>query len=417
MNTLYVSFNYPPETGAGSARTRYNVQALRELGHDVTVLVPVPNYPTGVVYDGWRRRISRRDRQAGVLWVWIKPSLAPTPASRILPYATYNVSGFIGACLIGARNRFDAVVATSPPLPAIAFVAPFSSMTRAKLALDLRDIWPDAGLNMGTLKPGAPETRVTAAVERLLLRRSSINIVTSPGDVDNLRRKGVASDRIAFVPNGADTDLFSPAKRLPVAERARRYGGGRGFAAIYSGSFNFGMNDVELLTNLAHRVGNQRPGFTLFYVGSGRALEQIRDTARATANPERIVFLPPISHAQLAPLIASVDAGLVPLKNVPDTGGNIPVKMFEYWAASLPIAIGLHDTSNTLSIFERCHAGIRFTAGDGADALRALDEIAAMPVERRRALGVAGRTLVDTEYSRRALARRFAELVLHRLAE
>jgi hypothetical protein len=118
-----------------------------------------------------------------------------------------------------------------------------------------------------------------------------------------------------------------------------------------------------------------------------------------------------MEHAELAPLVASCDAGFIPRKDVSDTGGSVPVKMFEFWSAGLPIALGVNDAANALHVFNRAQAGVRFPAGRVDDALAAIDRLASLNDVDRRRLGAAGREFVLCAYSRTTLADQFAEIV------
>ncbi len=409
MKLLYVTYFYPPETGAGAVRAHYNVRALRERGHEVLVLAPLPNYPKGTIFPGWKGELFTFDKAENILRVYIRPSISPKPWSRLMPYGSFDVSGLVSGILARLRmGRFDAIVASSPPLPGMAFVPVLAAMLRAPLTMEFRDIWPDVGLRMGILRPGSPETRITRAIEWSILRTAKKCIVTAQGDVQNLMQKGVPQERIALIPNGADTELFRPEAAMSKKERIQRFGGANRFSIIYSGSFNFGMNDVEMLHALAIEAERSKK-FVLYLVGDGKGMQKIKSSIGLDSKFVRTI--PPMDHNELAPLMASCDAGIVPLKNNPDTGGNIPVKMFEYWAAGLPVLLGAHEQSNTLPIFNRTNGGIHFAAEDLHAAIEAIETLAAMPSQKRRKLGQNGRKFVETSYSRRFWANEFAAAV------
>ena len=54
MRVAFVSQWFPPERGTAVAESI--ATGLAALGHDVDVLTGFPNYPTGVLYDGWTQR-------------------------------------------------------------------------------------------------------------------------------------------------------------------------------------------------------------------------------------------------------------------------------------------------------------------------------------------------------------------------
>jgi hypothetical protein len=60
MKLLILTQYFPPEVGATQARLSELATKLHQRGHDITVLTAMPNYPTGRVFDGYRRRCAWR---------------------------------------------------------------------------------------------------------------------------------------------------------------------------------------------------------------------------------------------------------------------------------------------------------------------------------------------------------------------
>src|SRR4051812_45808534 len=65
MHILFLSDNFPPEMGAGAARTFEHAKRWVRAGHRVTVICAVPNFPEGKLFQGWSNRF-QRDCIAGV---------------------------------------------------------------------------------------------------------------------------------------------------------------------------------------------------------------------------------------------------------------------------------------------------------------------------------------------------------------
>ena len=107
MKILIVCQYYPPEP----FRVGDLARGLQERGCDVVVLTGFPNYPRGILYDGYPLRFFRRDDDAGVT-VWRVPLFPNTSFDRfrrILNYTSYCLTAsVIGPFLVG-RN-FDAII-------------------------------------------------------------------------------------------------------------------------------------------------------------------------------------------------------------------------------------------------------------------------------------------------------------------
>ncbi|NIP24760.1 MAG: glycosyltransferase family 4 protein, partial [Phycisphaerae bacterium] len=56
MNILFVSDNFPPESNAPASRTYEHAKRWVKQGIKVTVITCAPNFPQGVVYDGYRNK-------------------------------------------------------------------------------------------------------------------------------------------------------------------------------------------------------------------------------------------------------------------------------------------------------------------------------------------------------------------------
>ena len=66
MRILYVSQYFPPEMGAPAARVYELAREWVRLGHSVQVLTGFPNHPTGVIAEGYRGELWRKERVGGI---------------------------------------------------------------------------------------------------------------------------------------------------------------------------------------------------------------------------------------------------------------------------------------------------------------------------------------------------------------
>ena len=55
MKILIISQYFPPEIGAAATRWSEYSNILQEMGHEVTILCEIPNYPTGIITEGYSK--------------------------------------------------------------------------------------------------------------------------------------------------------------------------------------------------------------------------------------------------------------------------------------------------------------------------------------------------------------------------
>ncbi len=78
MRIWLVTQYYPPEVGAAPVRLSRLARMLVALGHEVSVLTAMPNYPDGVINPPYRGRFAYAETIDGVtvrrVWLYTSPS-------------------------------------------------------------------------------------------------------------------------------------------------------------------------------------------------------------------------------------------------------------------------------------------------------------------------------------------------------
>src|SRR6202044_2560561 len=97
VRVLLVSQYFAPEVGATQNRMQAFVEAIRDAGHEVTVICEQPNHPSGVFHETYGRSLLRRERldRVTVNRVWVLASRRKTTLRRLLFYGTFALGAFI----------------------------------------------------------------------------------------------------------------------------------------------------------------------------------------------------------------------------------------------------------------------------------------------------------------------------------
>src|SRR5919106_3157264 len=103
-------------------------------------------------------------------------------ARRLLAFARFA----LGATLAALRGpRPDVIYATSPPLTMALPALAAATRWRAPLVFEVRDLWPEAPIQMGALRNPLLR-RMARALERFVYSRSTRIIALSPGIRDGV---------------------------------------------------------------------------------------------------------------------------------------------------------------------------------------------------------------------------------------
>jgi len=404
VKILYYSHFYKPETGAAVIRGEYFVRALRNAGHDVLIVTPKPNYPHGKILKEFRSKTVVKNEKENIIYLPIFFVGSHSPFGRLLSYVSYSTISFF--YLLFKRYSPDVVLSSSPPIFTSLSAVIYSKVKKSKFIFDIRDIWPDIGIELGILKKGIL-TKGLSLIEKYILRNSDKIIVTAKGDKENILAKIKDKNKCEVIYNGADTEVFKPISEKEKITIRKKYSiPVDKIVLVYFGSYNHGMNDIETLADFLASERLKRENLFFLSIGQGDNLNFLRNKIKEKINCKFIEALPAKNVAQL---VAAADISVIPRKSiVKDTGGNIPVKCFESWAAGLPVLLSNIDGAEISKIFDNCGAGIRVQP-DSADALvNGLTELLSKDLS---ALGKKGRTFVEENFDRKKLSEKLIELL------
>ncbi|HRI56703.1 MAG TPA: glycosyltransferase family 4 protein, partial [Anaerolineae bacterium] len=396
---------FPPEVGATQTRAYEMARGLVQAGHRVTMIAEMPNHPSGIMPPEYRGRWVERSTLDGidVLRVWVKASPVKTFKSRMAFYLSYMAdAALVGA--LKARGPFDVIYATSPPLFVGAAGLALHTVKRAPFVFEVRDLWPESAVALGELS--SPRAIAWAGkLEETCYNRASRIVVVTEGIRQRLIQRGYPADKLALIPNGANTDLFQPQPALGAQFRAEHGLPAEAFVAIYAGIHGIAQG-LETVLHAADRLRNDR-AVRFVLVGEGPVKAELRALA-ATLRLDNVLLLPEQPRAAMPAILSAADAALVPLRKLELFQGALPSKMFDAWACGRPLLLSIDgEARRTL---EAAQGGLYVPPEDAAALAEAIRSLAAQP-DRGRSLGDNGRRYTEQHHSRQAQARALEKLL------
>lgn len=289
----------------------------------------------------------------------------------------------------------DLVWGTSPTLFQAFAATLLAKVHRKPLLLEIRDIWPEALVDIGALKNPAA-IALSRSLARWMYRQAAAIMINSPGFREHLLAAGVPAEKIHLVPNGVDTRMFDPeADPGPLRQQLGWTGQ---YVVLYSGAHGM-ANDLDTVLDAADLLRDQ-PHIRLAFLGDGP--EKARLQARATQRRlDQVVFLEACPKQAMPGMLAAADACLAHLKPSAMQAMVYPNKVFDYMAAARPTILGIGGVIR--AVMDEAEGGLWVPCGDAPAMAAAIRTLAADP-EGGRAMGRRARAYVETHFQRQALA-------------
>jgi glycosyltransferase involved in cell wall biosynthesis len=361
VRILYLHQFFMTREGAGGTRSYEFARRFVERGHAVRMVTAGEGGNVdGIEVVG----------VPGAYSDYMRATAMSNPA-RMAAFARFAA----GATLAALRGpRPDVIYATSPPLTTALPALIARLRWRAPLVFEVRDLWPEAPIQMGALRNPLAQ-RLARALERFVYAQSVRLIALSPGIQATL-----PAGKATLVPNSADLDLFDPSPPSGAFQVA--YFGAMGEA-----------NDLTAVVEAARLV----PDVEFVLMGDGKRRAELERDAPAN------VHFRSGSKTDVARLAAESSACLTVFKDVPVLSTNSPNKLFDTLAAGRPAIVNMDGWMREL--VERNAAGVYVRAGDAAELADQVARLRDHPDEVRR-MGANARALAEREFGRDELAAR-----------
>jgi glycosyltransferase involved in cell wall biosynthesis len=395
MKVLYFHQHFTTPDGSGGTRSYEFARALLARGHQVT-MVCGQNDRGGLQLPFDPRRNWSRGEIAGIDVIAL-----PLPYSNrhgLLRRTELFLRFAWRSALLALTEDYDLLFATSTPLTAgIPGIVMKLTGRGKKFVFEVRDLWPELPQALGMKNPlllGG-----MSVLEWLSYRMADACVGLSPGIVEGVKRRSRPGLRVAIIPNGCDLDVFRPGRREDLRIEGTAAGD---FVAVFTGAHGV-ANGLDAVLDAAAELGRRcRQHIKLVLIGDGREKERLMARAKAE-QLTNCIFLPPIKKTEVARVTGSVDCGLMILANVPAFYfGTSPNKFFDYIAAGVPVLTNYPGWLAGMIQQQQC--GMVVPPESAAEFANALEHLAGLSQEERRRMGMQGRALAETEFSREKLA-------------
>jgi len=404
MRILFLTHYFTPEVNAPAARTHEHCREWVAAGHEVHVVTGIPSHPAGKPFPGYSRCWYRHELIDGIhvhrVWTFLAANRGFV--ARTINYLSFAVSGAWRAWRLGA---FDVAVGTSPQFFCAVATWIIARLRSLPWVFELRDLWPDSIAAVGALKRRSLLMRLLERLELRLYRDASAVACLTRSFMRVLAARGIDQAKLHFVPNGIIPEFFASGDR----EQTRRELAVTNDDVIVSYVGTTGMaHGLGTVLDAATQLQSSARNVRLLIVGDGAELESLRAIA-AARRLDNVRFTGLVPRTSIPSLLAASDIVLVTLRRSDVFKTVLPSKMFEAMAAARPIVLGVEGEARDTLL--DAGAGIAIPPGDVTALIDAVGRLAG-DRELRAAMGASGLAFVQRDYSRRAWAARYLQLLV-----
>lgn len=386
QTVLIICQVYPPDPAAVGQHVADLAQHLAKQGRRVVV------YAAARGYEDSKQVYASREWRNGV-------DVRRLPLSNFGKTSlTWRLIGgglfLLQATIMGlfSRRLECVLVSTSPPFAGFAGVV-LSLIRQVPLIWWVMDINPDQLIVAGKARPDSISVRVFEWINRLTLRISKAVVVLDRYMAERITSKYPVAEKLHVIPPWPPEGLHNTAVGAGRTFR-RAHGLEKKFVVMYSGNHAI-QHPLDTLLAAAKELANDpRLGFVFVGGGAGKALveQSVRD------GEPNIVSLPFQPLAEIAESLAAADIHVVTMAN--DVVGIVhPSKIYGAMAAGRPILFFGPERSHAGDLLAGQSFGWIVSHGDVKNAIRAIQELFAQPIEARREAGDEAAALVRSEYT------------------
>jgi colanic acid biosynthesis glycosyl transferase WcaI len=397
MNILIVTQYFWPE----NFRITHLAQDLANLGHKITILTGKPNYPSGIIYPGYRA-LGIQQEYLGSLLI-IRSPLIPRGQNSKIRLSLNYLSFVIMATFVGALKKLksDVIFVYGPSPITVCLPAIFlKKLTKVPLLFWVQDLWPESVASVNAIRNKLILQWLHKLVH-FIYHRCDYILTSSQAYFSSIKKYTIDEKKLRYFPQSAEP-FYQP---LESSENPGQLGLPKGFRILFSGNLGIAQN-LELILDAAELV-KENTEIKWIFIGDGskrRWLQNERVKRQLTDTVFWLGFYPP---EKMPYFFSQADTLLITLRCDTLFALTIPAKLQSYLACAKPIVAVLQGEGKR--IIEEAEAGLVSANEEAPSLVETVLMMKNRSNEERKIMGQNGRDYFKKHFHRDMLLKKLEQ--------
>jgi colanic acid biosynthesis glycosyl transferase WcaI len=369
---------------------------LVNLGHDVTVLTGVPNYPSGKMLYDFGKNPAKYSNYNGVNIVRVPIITRGSSSIRLaLNYISYVVSASLIAPFKFYKKDFDVILVCQ--LSPVTVALPAILIKKIKcipLAMWSLDLWPDSVRAVGK---GGPDF-IYKSLEKLvsfIYKHCDLILGQSKEYLNCISELDKGNSKKVVFPNWAEDVFHSNESRALSEFRLKDK-----FVVIFAGNVGEAQ-DFESVVEAAVLLKEKNQRIVFSIVGDGSKYTWLKEKIERLGLGEYFELHGRHPVSDMPNYYRKADAALLSLKTDKIFKVTVPGKLQSYMMCKLPV-LGMIDGAGA-SLINNAACGISCNASDYVELSNNIIKMMSMKQNDLKALGLNGYSYALENFSRSLL--------------
>lgn len=345
MRILIISQYYYPE----QFQINEIAPELVRRGHEVTVVCGLPNYPKGIIFEGYEDRFEEDIEGVKVIRCKNVPR-GHNPIKLIRNYYSFvKESKKVVKTLPG---DFDVVLGYQlSPITSMLAALEYKKLHGTPVIFYTLDIWPVSAEAMLHGKKNPVYWRVKKLSKRIYQGADRI-LVTSRPFIDYLNQTlNISLDRMGYLPQHAGTEMLE-------MDLQSEDNGIADF--MFAGNLGKGQR-IDVIIKAAAILG-ARKDYKIHIVGDGRMRQELEQMVKDNGLEENVVFYGNQKREDMPSFYKKADVLLITLRGNNEVGNTMPGKLQMYMTTGKPILGAINGAAAEVIHDAKCGSCVK--AGD-----------------------------------------------------
>jgi glycosyltransferase involved in cell wall biosynthesis len=382
---------------------------LAKRGHHIEVLTAKPNYPNGVIYDGYSQWGIQNESWNGITLhrVPIFPRGNSGALRLSLNYLSFVFFAFVFSINIFRKKRFDLIfVYGVSPIIQVLPASFLGWIKRVPVVLWIQDLWPESVFATGYVR-SKPLLVLISFLVKLCYEVSDLILVQSRGFISEVK-KIAPNKKIRYYPNSVSDEFLNPAPSSKFQLESLS----SGFSILFAGNIGQAQS-IDTIAAAAKKLEHFRD-IRFVILGSGSKLPWLKNEIK-TKNINNIYIEGSYPIEAMPHLMRQASVLLASLSDQHIFSLTVPNKIQAYLASGRPIIASMNGEGARIVI--EANAGFSSPAENSDALVSAIIKMYELSQLQRDQLGRNGQLYFNENFDEHMLMLRLEKYLFEAIEE